>query len=167
MRSPALPCPLFIAAVVAGALLAPSAHADPPVAVAAAGAPLAVPVPVPVAAPSLAEEDARRLRFTAGISLTGLGALTMVLGGVLGARALVSKNDIGAHCSTAGKCDLVGYTYLAEAQDFSSTSTACFILGPLAAAVGVGLLISSTPKKTGVSAWIAPTPRGLAGGGSF
>ncbi len=175
MRTSALSSPLFAAALFTAALVAPAAHGEPPAApVTSPGLvsshPLDPQTPGPVgpvaAAPTAPppETDWRRLRFTAGVSLTALGLVTVVLGSVLGVRAIVSKDHIGAHCSAAGKCDLTGWTYLAEAQDFSSTSTACFILGPLAMAVGGGLLISSRPWKPGATAWIRPTLGGVAAG---
>jgi hypothetical protein len=120
-----------------------------------------MPAPTPLAP----VDETRLLRFRAGVSLAGLGFLSIVLGSVAGARAIVDKNDIGAHCNRAAQCDLAGYTLGSEAQDFALTSTVFFAIGLAAAGAGVGLLVSALPAKPGAATWIAPG--GLAVGGRW
>ena len=143
---------MFLAGLTALTLAARPALADPP---------LATPAPAPAApAPS---DDTRALRFTGGITLGGVGALFVVLGGVLGVRAIVDKSAIGAHCDGAARCDLVGYTLGSEAQDFAALSTVSFAIGLPALAAGVALAVSGAPKKDAGRAWYLP-PGGRAFG---
>ncbi len=88
----------------------------------------------------------RPLRFTSGVSLTGIGALSLITSGVLLGRAVVDKSEIGSHCNAAKKCDLIGYTLASEAEDFALTSTVMFVVGIAATAVGVPLLVSGRPQ---------------------
>jgi hypothetical protein len=132
------------------ALIAPSlpARADPSVAAPAPPAPGTV-------------DQYRPLRFSAGVSLTGIGLLSVVVGSVLGARALVSRNEIGSHCNKVAVCDLTGYTLGSEAQDFAYVSNASFVVAGLAMGAGLPLLLTALPKKSAPTAWIRLSPRGL------
>jgi hypothetical protein len=163
MRSPVLLVP-----ALALLTLAQPAAADPD------GPPASPPpIPQPVALAPTAPapppiDETRALRFTSGVSLTGIGLTAVILGSVIGVRALVSKNDIGAHCDAAGTCDLTGYTYGSQAQDLARFSTICFGAGLGMAAAGVGLLLSAKPWKPGIwpgsssaTAWIAPARSGV------
>ena len=143
--------------IVAAVLLAaPYAHADP-----------TTPPSGPVAPVKTPTDSTRQLRFTGGIALTGIGGITLVLGAVLGVRALVSRNEVGSHCGPSGACDLTGYTLYAQARDFGLISTAVFIGGGVLAAGGIGLIVSARPLPSSTSAWIRPTPGGVAIGARF
>ena len=152
MRPPT-PLPFTILGAALIAFGAPPAHAEP----LPGTAPLARPAPAPPAP----EDGTRALRFTGGVSLTGLGLLTATVGGVLAGRAAVSKRDIGDHCNAASYCDLVGYSLASEAVDFSTMATALIPLGLGLAAGGAGLLISTRPWKPRVTAGITPTAGGM------
>jgi hypothetical protein len=141
----ARPCPFFIAAVTAVALVARPAMADPPLAT-----PARLPAPPP-------PTDDTRLRFTGGIALGGVGALFVVLGSVLGVRAIVDKGQIGTHCNGAGLCDLVGYTLGTEAQHFAALSSIGFAAGLPALAAGLVMAVPVAPKKRAGLAWLTPT----------
>jgi hypothetical protein len=117
--------------------------------------------------PKAAEDGWRQLRFTAGVSLTGVGVLTLITGAVLGVRAIVDKNAVGSHCNRLAQCDLNGYTIGSEAQDFALVSTAMFAVSLTSAAVGVGLLVSAVPKKPKTTAWVGLARRGVALGLSW
>jgi hypothetical protein len=169
IASPALADPppgaVTMAAPVTSASIPPTpkpAAQPPPQGPLAAGS---KPLPAPTPSPPALMDETRPLRFRAGVSLSGLGLLGIVLGSVLGARAIVDKNDIGAHCNRAALCDLAGYTLGSEAQDFALISTASFVVGLAAAGAGVGLLVSALPVKPGAAAWM--TPGGLAVGGRW
>jgi hypothetical protein len=150
---PSTPLPFaFLAALLVATSSAQPVRADPPPPPAA---------PLATAAPPPPEDGTRALRFTGGVSLTGLGLLTAVVGGVVAARAAVSKRDIGSHCNAAGYCDLVGYSLASEAVDFSATATALIPTGLAIAAAGAGLLLSTQPWRPRVTAGIAPTAGGM------
>jgi hypothetical protein len=136
----------FVAGVTALSLIAPPAAADPPL------APLALPAPRPV--PSPPRDDNRALRFTGGIALAGVGLVFVVLGSVLGARAIVDKNAIGSHCDAAARCDLAGYSLGSEAQDFAALATVGFGFGLPALVGGVVLAVTGAPKKSAGMAWL-------------
>jgi hypothetical protein len=150
--------------LAAALLAAPSVHADPAVTASGSPAPLAMAIPpVALAPPQSGAGDTRALRFTGGIALAGIGGISLILGGVMGARALVSRNDVGSHCAS-GVCDLTGYTLYSQARDFALISTAVLIGGAVVAAGGVALIVSARPRT---SAWIAPSPGGVVMGARF
>jgi hypothetical protein len=116
-------------------------------------------------------DEYRSLRFTGGISLTGFGLLSAVLGSVLGLRAIVDKSRIGSQCNKAGYCNLPGYTIASETQDFTYGSNASFVVAAAALGAGIPLLLTGLPKKASaprvgtlrphLSAWMLPSPRGI------
>jgi hypothetical protein len=118
---------------------------------------LAEPAPSP-------EEEARAFRFMGGVALTGTGVLGLVIGGVLGVRAVVDKEAIGAHCDAMHRCDVTGFTLGSEARGSAVISTIGFAMGLGGMAAGIGLLVSAAPKKAATSAWIAPAPGGFTAG---
>jgi hypothetical protein len=138
----ARPRTFFIAVVTAVALVAGPAMADPPLAT-----PARLPAPPP---------DDTRLRFTGGVTLGGVGGLFLVLGSVLGVRAIVDKSQIGTHCNSAGLCDLVGYTLGTEAQHFAALSSISFAVGVPALAAGLVMAVPVAPKKRAGLAWLTP-----------
>ena len=164
MPSPPLPL-LVVSTLTLAAVTARPALADGGVAPAAAPSTAPAPLRPTAPAPPPAADSTRTLRFTSGISLTGIGVTAVILGSVIGVRALVSKNDVGAHCDAAGTCDLTGYTYGVQAQDLARFATICFGAGLALTGIGVGLVVSSKPWKPGLgprtSAWIAPTRSGV------
>ena len=95
-----------------------------------------------------------------------MGLLVAATGGVLAGRAAISHRDIGSHCNAANVCDLVGYSLGSEAVDFSTTATAMIPTGLVVAGAGVGLILSTTLRKSRATAWMAPTPGGLVVTGS-
>jgi hypothetical protein len=152
MRAPAA----FLALVLAAASTA-GAHAETP--------PLAKGDPAP-APPSLAPDGSRQLRFTSGVALTSAGGLMLVLGSVLGLRAIVSKNQIGSHCDATGRCDLNGYSLGSEATDFALISTVSFVVAAVGLGAGIPLLVTGLPKapspKPATSARLTLTASGLS-----
>src|SRR5262249_9071745 len=74
-----------------------------------------------------------------GVSLTGAGFITMLIGGVLVGRALVDKRDALPSCDASFHCSLAGYTLGSEARDFALTATITLPIGLGVAAAGVGL----------------------------
>jgi hypothetical protein len=159
---PSPPLPFLAAAVALLTSTARPALADPPA---------IAPLPASLPSPPPPRDDTRALRFTGGVSLTAIGGISLLVGGILSVRALVSKADIGAHCDAALQCDLTGYTYGSQARDFALISTVFLTGGILVASGGVGLLLSSKPWQPGLdprasraSAWIAPTPSGVVAG---
>jgi hypothetical protein len=146
-RSAALVFALAVASVASPVRAEPGIALDD--APSAAPPPLAPVAPLAPLASAPPRDPWRPLRFTSGVSLTGIGALALVTSGILGGRALVSKADIGGHCNAAKKCDLIGYTLASEAEDFALTSTIMFVIGVGAAAAGVPLLVSGRPQGPG------------------
>jgi hypothetical protein len=152
--------------LVAALLLVLSARpalADPP------PAPVTAPLASapPASEPLISDDQARALRFMAGVTLTGLGVFGFVLGGAFGVRAVRDKDAIGTHCDQAARCDVTGFTLGSEARGSAVIATASLAIGLGAGAAGVALVITGTPKKTRAAAWISPAPGGLAVGGRW
>jgi hypothetical protein len=159
-RQVRLPLALALSLLAPRSLADPTPSAGPPSAGPPSAGPRASVAPAPPAPP--APDDTRALRFTGGIAVGGIGLISVIAGSVLGVRALVDKNQIGAHCNRAFKCDLTGYTLGSEAHDFALISTVTFSFGLPALAAGVGFVLSGSPKKPGAAAWMGPAPGGLA-----
>jgi hypothetical protein len=114
--------------------------------------------------PAPEDEQARAFRFMGGVALTGVGVLGLVIGGVLGVRAVVDKDAIGSHCDQAHRCDVTGFTLGSEARGSAVISTIGFAMGLGGTAAGVALLVSAAPRKARTTAWIAPAPGGITAG---
>lgn len=143
-------------ALLAGALAARPALADPP---------------APAAS---APDEYRTLRFTGGLTLGGAGLLSLAMGSVYGVRTFIEKGAAGHHCDSKGRCDLTGYTAQTDAHDSATLSTISVAVGLTLATAGVILAVTAAPRRTpaGVSSgrvpraagWLAPGPRGFVAG---
>lgn len=118
---------------------------------------LAEPEPLP-------DDQAREFRFMGGVALSGIGVLGLVIGGVMGVRAVMDKNAIGDHCDRLHRCDVTGFTLGSEARGSAVISTIGLAMGLGGTAAGISLLVSAAPKKPRTTAWIAPIPGGISAG---
>ena len=133
----------------------------------------------PALAPSSAPPPTdgwRQLRFTSGVTLTTIGTIMLITGGVLGVRAIVDKNQIQpGQCNRAFQCNLNGYTLGFEAGDFAITSDVMFAVGGLVTVVGVSLFATALPPKpvsaarasVWETAWVGVSRRGVTLGAAW
>jgi hypothetical protein len=98
----------------------------------------------------------------------GIGIAALVLGAGPGAVVLGDKATIDAHCRSDDTCDAQGLSAADQARTLGAVSTAGFVVGGVAIATALVLLVASSthhPPRSGASAW---TPVGVAGpGGEF
>jgi len=89
-------------------------------------------------------------RRTAGVVIGGVGVVGLVLGSVFGGRALSKKAESNAdnHCDAQNFCDPTGKSLRREGLTAGNISTASFILGGLAVAGGVVLVLTGAPRST-------------------
>jgi hypothetical protein len=103
------------------------------------------PPPVPPAPPPPPPSQAPRV---VGFALAGAGAVVAVgLGSYFGARAISKKSESngGGNCDAADTCNATGLSLRSEALSAANASTASIVVGGLALAVGVVLVVTA-PK---------------------
>lgn len=101
------------------------------------------------AAPST--EKGRAWQRPAGFAASGVGALGLGVGTVLGGLSLAKGADSNhnGHCDVRSVCDQVGFALRNEARALGDGSTATFIVGGalLAGGVALVLLAPASPKQ--------------------
>jgi hypothetical protein len=101
---------------------------------------------------------------TLGLVFAGVGAATMVVGGVFGLLAMNDNDDALKNCRTETKCSQEGLDLTETATTKANVSTALFIVGGTFL-VGGGILFLTAPKTVkGASLQIAPIFTGRASG---
>ncbi len=91
---------------------------------------------------------------TAGVIVGGVGMAGIVLGSIFGARALSKQgaSNQGGHCDADDFCDAEGKTLRSEGIQAGTISTVGFIVGGVALAGGIVLVLTdSPPRKSAVS----------------
>lgn len=86
-----------------------------------------------------------------GITLSALGAATLVTGGILGGVAIAKRNESNesGHCTLAtNKCDDEGLRMRKEAVGVGNSSTGFFVAGAVIGALGVAIWATSPNTKS-------------------
>ncbi len=71
----------------------------------------------------------------------GLGAAGIIAGGITGGMAISEKKNVDAHCNDVQRCDKEGIAAADRFQTIGNISTATFVVGGIAGAVGATLLL--------------------------
>lgn len=102
------------------------------------------------------------------LALGAVSVVSLVVGGVLGARAIARNSETTTHCDQRNFCDETGVALRRDATTFGNASTAVFILG---ATTGAGAIVLhlATPKSTHTNVGFGAMQSGvgLIVGGAF
>jgi hypothetical protein len=114
---------------------------------------------VSLAAPLVREEPPSKTGRIVGFSLLGVGGAGVILGGIMGALAIDRKSAVTSLCYPAQTCTPAGADAAGSGRAFAIVSTIGFVVGALAIAGGVVLVLTSPhAKKT-----LAIGPGGVEG----
>ncbi|MFO0591349.1 MAG: hypothetical protein U0441_27625 [Polyangiaceae bacterium] len=102
------------------------------------------------------------LRTTGFVSI-GVGAASLVAGGVTGLFALRDRDALQSLCPDLSRCVVQGEPRAREGMALGNASTALFAVGGALAAAGAVILIVGRPKNVAVQATLGPTGLGLFG----
>ncbi len=107
-----------------------------------------------------------------GMTMGGVGLLSMVVGGVFGALTMAKKGEQVEACASTETCTPSGRNTALDAhsaaQTFGTVSTATFVLGGLMAGAGAVVFFTApkdSPRRE--SARVSLAPGVIAGGGSM
>jgi hypothetical protein len=163
--------------VTTQAALAPFVDSPPSAAVAQ---PAPSPVRIPAATPAEPKRGGSGLR-TVGYAVAGAGVVGVGVGGVFGAIALGAKGNVTSNCGSAAGladnlCNQTGFDAQKQARTNATISTISFVVGGVALASGVAILLFGTPPPSAANAtarrmrhhgFLAPTLGGFVAGGTF
>jgi hypothetical protein len=96
---------------------------------------------------------------TLGIVVTGIGGVSLGVGVATGLAALNKKNTLDERCSTVNgtrRCDQQGLDAADSGKTFATVSTVAFVVGGVAVAAGLYLLLSEKSDETSVAAAVGP-----------
>ena len=102
------------------------------------------------------------LRTTGFVSL-GVGAASLVAGGVTGLFALRDRDALGSLCPDLSRCVIQGEPRAREGMTLATASTALFAVGGALAAAGAVMIVVGRPSNVTVQASLGPTGVGLSG----
>lgn len=143
---------------------------EPPPSAATAASPAAPASSVaPPTAPTEAPPPSPRRAPAVGWASLGLGAASLTVGGLLGARAISTRGDVEAGCPEPSRCTPALAAKNDRAVRDADRATVAFTLGAVASAFGAIWLWGPGAKRTG-AAWVAPvvsSAPGVAAGGRF
>lgn len=118
--------------------------------------------------PHVVERDTGRgngLRI-AGLTIAGVGVASVIVGAVTGGLAIGAKSDAAPSCnSDFTVCTAAGKASVDDAFTFAGISTATFIAGGIAVALGLTLFFVAPRSKETVT--VSFGPAGIAVGGVF
>jgi hypothetical protein len=97
---------------------------------------------------------------TVGLVLVGVGAASLVVGGVTGIMTLGRASTVKDHCDGDLACDSEGASAASSGQTLSLVSTITVIAGVVGVGAGSVLLLTTPSKKT-ASTTIGPGPGDL------
>lgn len=129
----------------------------------------AEPTARPVAAPEGPADPAPRGRPTGAYVLVGLGAASLVAGGVFVGLTAKEKGFLDDHCPDK-RCDEEGYAATSRADTYAWTANATVGAGVLLAGIGtLWLLTSDSPEEPATTVGLVPLEGGAAllGRGAF
>lgn len=103
-------------------------------------------------------------RKTAGFVVAGVGVVGVGIGAVTGLVAISDKNKLEKSC-TNGKCPPSQQSNISSYNTMGTLSTVGFVVGGLALAGGVVLIVTAPkdPKAAFVSPYVGPGEAGLTG----
>jgi hypothetical protein len=102
----------------------------------------------------------------AGLTMVGVGAAGIIVGGVFGGLAIGKKNDAVPNCtSDLSRCNATGKASVDDAMTFATISTIGFIAGGVLAAAGVTVFLLAPKSKESVT--VSFSPFGASIGGVF
>jgi hypothetical protein len=136
-------------------------------------APVAPPVtPIPGPTPPPVEEPnagrARSQRIVAGAVVGGLGLVGIALGAGFGAGAMGKQSDAKAHCDALNRCDPTGLTLRHDGITDATVSTVGFVVGGVALAAGVVLVLTApSAPKTHAAGGVPLSMQVAVGPGNF
>jgi hypothetical protein len=102
---------------------------------------------------------------TAGLVVGAIGIVGLGVGSGAGIRAITAKSASDAHCHAGDLCDATGLDLRAQSLTAGTWSTAMFVVGGVALATGLTLVVlaPSGPRQPVVKAAIGPGTVGLTG----
>jgi hypothetical protein len=134
--------------------------------------PIAAPIVVPSAPPPPPDDTKLALGYTA----SGVGAASLVLGVVFGARALDASSTANDHC-TRDRCDATGSASISDAHGYTMVSVIAMGVGVAGLGGGLWLLLTSggdsaastnvSAKSARVAPMIGPNSGGVSLSGAF
>lgn len=99
-----------------------------------------------------------------GYGAVGLGAVGLVVGGVLGLSAMSKKSDAeDGHCTNGNHCDQEGVDLLNASLDAGNLATIFVIAGAAIATTGVVLVATAPKDDPGAALVIGPANVALVG----
>lgn len=103
----------------------------------------------------------------AGIAIGSVGAVSIVIGTILGTKAMQFNSASAEHCQ-GNLCDATGVALRSDARSAGNAATAAIILGAVAGAGGI-ITYALAPKKTSVKVGFGATASsaGVFVGGAF
>lgn len=96
-------------------------------------------------------------RRTAALVLGGVGVVGLGIGTFFGLTTASKKSDANGHCDASLACDATGVQLLHDAHVDGDVSTAAFIVGGVALAVGAVLWFTAPGAETGTARATAPS----------
>lgn len=99
---------------------------------------------------------------TVGFVVAGVGAASLVVGGITGVMALGRASTVKDHCDGDLACDGDGTSAGRQGRDLSLVSTITIIAGAVGVGAGVALILTHPAQKTGMTFAPGPGDVGLA-----
>lgn len=112
--------------------------------------------------PPPAERPATNAQRTAGWIVIGVGAASLLVGGITGVMTLDRASTVEDHCDGNLACDSEGADAARSGSTLSTISTITVIGGLAAVAGGTLLVLTSPSKKTALAPSFSPSSAGLA-----
>ena len=126
--------------------------------------------PIEIVAPparevAKSEPPVSRTMRTAGLVVGAIGLVGIGVGSGAGIRAITARNASGDHCRADDSCDAAGLDLRAQSLTAGTWSTAMFVVGGVALAAGVTLVViaPSSPSSPVVKAALGPGSLSLGG----
>jgi hypothetical protein len=146
----------------------PAAPSQAPVARAAPVQPAStpnLPAPSPAAPETPPTTDPGATNRWVGIGVGALGVVGVGIGSAFGlvAQSKKSQSNQPGNCDSTDHCSTTGLDLRKDASDAASVSTVFFIVGGVAVAAGVVLILTAPHAPSGVAITLAPAP--MPGGG--
>ena len=90
------------------------------------------------------------MRRAIGFGALGVGAASVLVGGLFGGTAIGDRNESASHCRGTA-CDAFGASRYRDAQDAAKVSTVLVTVGLVAVAAGAVLVVTSKRTKVAIA----------------